>query len=65
MIHFYEDLYELHAALIAGFAVVVLTNVNFPPNIDATLLVLVGFVTAGVVSLSLSIAYCNMTYIPS
>ena len=36
-------------ALIAGFAVVVLTNVNFPPNIDTTLLLLVGFVTAGVV----------------
>jgi hypothetical protein len=34
----------------AGFAVVVLTNVDFPPNVDSSLLVLVGFVTAGVVS---------------
>ena len=46
------------SALIAGFAVVVLTNVNFPSNIDATLLCLVAFVTAAVVWLWLNFV-CN------
>ena len=39
------------SALVAGFAMVVLTNVYFPKDLESVLLCCVGFVTATVVSL--------------